>query len=92
MTSGTAILMLAAGASERMGRPKQLLPYKNTTLLGHCLSQAAGIEDTDLYLVLGAFHEEILPHRSEPGYPDHPASRLEAGHGLLPGERDPGDR
>ncbi|TRZ43267.1 nucleotidyltransferase family protein [Robertkochia solimangrovi] len=36
----TAILVLAAGGSSRMGTPKQLLPWKNTTLLGHVIEQA----------------------------------------------------
>ncbi len=28
-------LVLAAGASTRLGQPKQLLPFRSTTLLGH---------------------------------------------------------
>jgi molybdenum cofactor cytidylyltransferase len=31
-------IILAAGSSSRMGRPKMLLPWKNTTILGHLLS------------------------------------------------------
>ena len=33
----TAILILAAGESKRMGEPKQLLPYNNSTLLLHSM-------------------------------------------------------
>ena len=37
MTIGA--IVLAAEASRRTGCPKQLLPYRNTTLLGHVLEQ-----------------------------------------------------
>ncbi|MEM7509755.1 MAG: nucleotidyltransferase family protein [Bacteroidota bacterium] len=53
------ILILAAGASTRMGRPKQLLPYKETTLLGHALSVARSAKPTSLHVVLGANREKI---------------------------------
>jgi len=33
-----AVVLLAAGASSRMGRPKLLLPWHGTTVLGHLLS------------------------------------------------------
>src|SRR5947209_5200171 len=33
-------LVLAAGGSKRMGQPKQLLPYRNATLLDHVLDTA----------------------------------------------------
>jgi molybdenum cofactor cytidylyltransferase len=53
MTAGRAGLILAAGASQRMGSPKALLAWGNTTLLEHALKQAraAGVED--LVVVLG---------------------------------------
>lgn len=53
-----AILLLAAGASTRMGKPKQLLPWKNTTLIGNALNVAKQLSDTIL-VVLGANSEEI---------------------------------
>lgn len=54
-----AILILAAGASTRMGKPKQLLPWKNTTLLGHAIANAKEVSD-DILVVLGANHEKII--------------------------------
>ena len=48
-----AVLILAAGASSRMGKPKQLLPWKNTTLLGHAIAQAKKVS-TAVFVVLGA--------------------------------------
>jgi molybdenum cofactor cytidylyltransferase len=34
-----AVIILAAGASSRMGRPKLLLPWKDTTVIGRLISQ-----------------------------------------------------
>lgn len=47
-------LILGAGASERLGQPKQLLPFGGTTLLGWVIAQAqraAGLDE--LVVVLG---------------------------------------
>lgn len=33
------VVILGAGASSRMGRPKLLLPWNNTTVVGHIISQ-----------------------------------------------------
>ena len=33
-------ILLGAGASKRLGRPKQTLPFGDTTLLGHVLRDA----------------------------------------------------
>lgn len=50
----TAVLILAAGASTRMGTPKQLLPYENTSLLGHVTDAALGADCGPVCIVLGA--------------------------------------
>jgi molybdenum cofactor cytidylyltransferase len=34
-----AVVILGAGASSRMGRPKLLLPWHNTTIIGHIIGQ-----------------------------------------------------
>jgi molybdenum cofactor cytidylyltransferase len=46
-------VVLAAGASRRLGRPKQVLPYRDTTVLGATLdvARAAGFEQ--LIVTLG---------------------------------------
>ena len=54
-----AILILAAGASTRMGSPKQLLPWGESTLLEHTINQAEQSEIDNIYIVLGANHEKI---------------------------------
>jgi molybdenum cofactor cytidylyltransferase len=52
-------LVLAAGASSRLGRPKPLLPFGETTLLGRVLARvrAAALDET--VVVLGAAAAEI---------------------------------
>lgn len=55
-----AIVVLAAGASMRMGSPKQLLPYKGKTLLQHVVDTARAAEVSLVVTVLGANAETIL--------------------------------
>lgn len=50
----TATLILAAGKSSRMGSPKQLLPYKTTTLLGWTVEQALQSKTNAVFCVIGA--------------------------------------
>ena len=61
MSSKIAILILAAGASSRMGTPKQLLPWKDTTLLGQVIRTAKSSGVKDVYVVLGANRDKIRP-------------------------------
>lgn len=55
-----ALLLLAAGASTRMGQPKQLLPYHGRTLLRHAAETAANSGCIPRVLVTGALHAELL--------------------------------
>lgn len=50
----TAIIILAAGSASRMGAIKQLLPYKNTTLLGWAIQNALQTKAKGTFCVLGA--------------------------------------
>lgn len=54
-----AIVILAAGNSKRMGQSKQLLPWKNSTLLGSVIENACLIEAVEVFVVLGAYTNEI---------------------------------
>lgn len=54
-----AILILAAGESKRMNGIKQLLPWKNTTLLGNAIEQAIQSKVNAVYVVLGANANQI---------------------------------
>lgn len=46
-------LVLAAGGSSRLGRPKQLLPYGRATLLDHAIATARACEFDQLLVAVG---------------------------------------
>ena len=46
-------VVLAAGSSSRLGGPKQLLPYRDTTLLGATLDMARGCDFGQIIVTLG---------------------------------------
>ena len=46
-------LVLAAGGSRRLGRPKQLLPYAGATLLDHTVATARACDFDQLIVALG---------------------------------------
>jgi molybdenum cofactor cytidylyltransferase len=53
------VLILAAGQSKRMGRPKMLLPWGETTVLEHVIAtfKAAGVDD--VLVVTGGAREQV---------------------------------
>jgi molybdenum cofactor cytidylyltransferase len=52
-------LVLAAGGSSRLGQPKQLLPYRGTTLLGAVLHNARACGFDQLVVALGGAADEV---------------------------------
>jgi molybdenum cofactor cytidylyltransferase len=54
-----AVVILAAGASSRMGRPKMLLPWGETTVLGHLIAQWQQTEASQIAVVCAADDEGI---------------------------------
>jgi molybdenum cofactor cytidylyltransferase len=52
-------LVLAAGGSSRLGRPKQLLPYGERTLLDHVVETARGCSFDQLVVALGGAADEV---------------------------------
>jgi molybdenum cofactor cytidylyltransferase len=59
--SSVAIIILAAGASTRMGRPKQLLEYNGRSLIQHAIEVATASVCHPIIVVLGAYAERIKP-------------------------------
>ena len=55
----TGIIILAAGASTRLGRAKQTVPYKDSTLLKHTIKAALDAVLGPVIVVTGANEEEI---------------------------------
>ena len=56
----TAALILAAGASSRLGRPKQLEPWGDRNLLEHVVANTADFGVDEMWVVLGSDAEKIL--------------------------------
>ena len=52
-------IVLAAGSSQRMGTPKQLLPLGGRPLLEHVVAAACGSRLEQVVVILGADHELI---------------------------------
>jgi CTP:molybdopterin cytidylyltransferase MocA len=52
-------IVLAAGSSQRMGTPKQLLPLQGRPLLEHVVAAACGSRLERVVVILGADHELI---------------------------------
>ncbi len=60
--STTSIALLAAGASIRFGRPKQLIQFQGRSLLRHLAEICASSNAGEVYVVLGAY-AELLRHQ-----------------------------
>ena len=63
--SSIAAIILAAGASRRMGQPKQLLPYQGQTLLSHAIQCAIASSCKIVIVILGAHVDKIEPQISQ---------------------------
>lgn len=61
-TPKIALVILAAGASKRMGEPKQLLPWAGSTLLKQTIKTALNVKGSPVFVVLGANFEVLSSH------------------------------
>lgn len=52
-------VVLAAGSSRRLGQPKQLLPFRDSTLLGETLRMARGCGFDQLIVTLGGAADQV---------------------------------
>ncbi len=59
MRNNIALLILAAGASNRIGQPKQLLTYKNGTFISNITEEAIKSKVGDVFIVYGAYRNQI---------------------------------
>lgn len=64
-SSSMSLMILAAGASTRMGTPKQLLAYRGCTLIRHIAEVAITSVCQPIAVVLGANAERIKPEVSQ---------------------------
>lgn len=60
--SGVAAVVLAAGGSTRMGRPKPLLPFRGTTLLRRAIAAAGDGGCDPVVVVVGADADALDAH------------------------------
>lgn len=56
----TAVIILAAGSSSRLGKPKQLLQYQEQTLIKRAVKTALQTAGKPITVVSGFLHEEIV--------------------------------
>jgi molybdenum cofactor cytidylyltransferase len=61
----TAVLLLAAGASSRMGQPKMFLTWRGETLLQHAVSAAASVS-TPVFVVTGEHTDKVAAALQQP--------------------------
>lgn len=60
LAMSTAAIVLAAGGSRRLGRPKQIEPWGDTNLLGHVVRRTALFPVEEVWVVLGHEAERVL--------------------------------
>ncbi len=65
------VVILAAGASSRMGRPKVLLPWKGTSVMGCLLSQWRGLGAEQVGIVCDQANEAIFRELDRLEFPQH---------------------
>ncbi|MEQ8755069.1 MAG: nucleotidyltransferase family protein [Coleofasciculus sp. G1-WW12-02] len=64
-SSAVGLIILAAGASTRMGTPKQLLDYQGRSFIRHTAEVAIASVCQPIIVVLGAYAERIQPELSD---------------------------
>lgn len=65
IVNSCGIVILAAGASTRLGKPKQLLKYNGRTLLGHAVKEALNSDADAVVVMLGNNAEQCRKEMDE---------------------------
>lgn len=68
MTAAHAVIVLAAGGSTRLGRPKQLLRHDGESLVARVVRLAAETRPCRLVVMLGAYHDAVAAELSPSPY------------------------
>lgn len=63
MNPNVSVIILAAGSSKRLGRPKQLVQYKDSTLLGYSTDAALTADLGETIVVFG--ERDYLDYKSD---------------------------
>ncbi len=63
------VVILGAGASRRMGRPKLLLPWNGTTIVGHLVSEWTTLEATQTVVVMSAENQPLKSELDRRSFP-----------------------
>lgn len=90
------IVLLAAGGSKRLGRSKQLLPFRDGTLLSHAARQAKESKADKVLIVLGPAEDQCVKQLDKldvssvvnANWRDGMASSIRAGVAKLAEDRD----
>lgn len=69
MSPGIGVVILAAGASSRMGKPKLLLPWGMTSILGHLIRQWEAARAKQITVVCAAGNTGIAGELDRIGFP-----------------------
>src|SRR5207247_1960376 len=64
------VIILAAGASSRMGQPKMLLPWGKTSVLGQLILQWRNAGAAQIAVVLAAENQELRRELDRRGFPE----------------------
>jgi CTP:molybdopterin cytidylyltransferase MocA len=75
VASGRAAIILAAGASQRMGTPKALLAWGNSTLLEYAVEQVRNADASEVVVVLGPATREVRVEATTVFNPDPQTGR-----------------
>lgn len=67
MERTTALVILAAGGSSRLGQPKQQLIFRGKTLLQRAIEAGLRSKCQRPLVILGAYHEKLLPEINTDG-------------------------